>query len=186
MKYNSKYDRYVDYDFVIYYYDKNKDKLVQCCTQFDKDGYLIISVSKPKRTHVKVHRLIYETFVGEIPEGMVIDHINTERTDNRLENIRCVTVKENNNNTLTKKHLSEAQKGKPKSAEHRKKISESRKGKGIGNKNNRGKATSEFGIKFKEHFGICPYLNKDLYYYHRNWYKRHNNTCKWEDNHAEG
>jgi hypothetical protein len=53
--------------------------------------------------------------IGEIPEGMVIDHINTIRTDNRLENLRCVTHLENNNNPLTIKHqsLSAKRRGMP-------------------------------------------------------------------------
>lgn len=37
MKYNSKYDRYVDDDLVIYRYDKSKDKLVQCNQHITKD-----------------------------------------------------------------------------------------------------------------------------------------------------
>ena len=36
---------------------------------------------------------------GEIPEGMVIDHINGDTGDNRLENLRCVTRSENGHNT---------------------------------------------------------------------------------------
>ena len=48
-----------------------------------------------------VHRLVYEAFVGEIPEGYEIDHINTIRDDNRLSNLRCVTRKENHANPIT-------------------------------------------------------------------------------------
>lgn len=41
------------------------------------------------------HRLVYETFVGSIPQGMVIDHINGIKDDNRLENLRCISQSEN-------------------------------------------------------------------------------------------
>lgn len=59
-----------------------------------------------------VHRIIYETFVGEVPDGYEIDHINTIKTDYRLSNLRCVTPKENKNNPLTKEHLKKAMKGR--------------------------------------------------------------------------
>ena len=52
-----------------------------------------------------VHRLVYETFVGPIPEGMVIDHINADRDDNSVVNLRCVTHKENANNPITYERL---------------------------------------------------------------------------------
>ena len=52
-----------------------------------------------------VHRLVYETFVGPIPKGMVIDHINADREDNSVVNLRCVTYKENANNPVTYKRL---------------------------------------------------------------------------------
>lgn len=45
-----------------------------------------------------VHRLIAETFIGPIPKGMEVDHINRNRADNRLENIRIVTRSENHRN----------------------------------------------------------------------------------------
>lgn len=61
---------------------------------------------------MKIHRLVWETFVSKIPDGYEIDHINTVRTDNRLENLRCVTPKENRNNPLTLIHMSEAFKGR--------------------------------------------------------------------------
>lgn len=42
-----------------------------------------------------VHRLIWEHVNGPIPKGMHIDHINGVRDDNRIENLRLVTPKEN-------------------------------------------------------------------------------------------
>ena len=42
-----------------------------------------------------VHRIVYEAFVGPIPEGMQINHINEDKTDNRLENLNLMSPKEN-------------------------------------------------------------------------------------------
>ena len=79
MKYNEKYDLYLDDDFIIYYWDKNLDKLMQMPTRKDKDGYLLIKTKiGPKR----IHRLIYETFVGPIPDGYEIDHVDTNKDNN--------------------------------------------------------------------------------------------------------
>ena len=51
-----------------------------------------------------IHKIIWEAFKGKIPKGYQIDHINTIRNDNRLENLRIVTPKENCNNPLTIEH----------------------------------------------------------------------------------
>ena len=48
-----------------------------------------------KGKHYKAHRIIYEMHHGEIPEGMVIDHINGNKSDNRIENLQCVTDRYN-------------------------------------------------------------------------------------------
>jgi len=47
----------------------------------------------------RVHRLIWIWHNGEVPTGLVIDHINRVRTDNRIENLRVVTPSENARNT---------------------------------------------------------------------------------------
>lgn len=47
------------------------------------------------------HRIVWEAFFGEIPDNMEIDHINTKRDDNRLDNLRLVTHQQNCNNPST-------------------------------------------------------------------------------------
>src|SRR4030042_5419324 len=49
-----------------------------------------------------VHRLVLETFIGSCPEGKEACHNNGRRTDNRVENLRWDTRK--NNHEDKKKH----------------------------------------------------------------------------------
>lgn len=94
-----------------------------------KDGYLrLILCKENKHSTFLVHRLIAISFISNPDNKDYIDHINTIRDDNRVENLRWATKKENNNNPLTKNKMSESQKGKSIPEETRKKMSESSKG----------------------------------------------------------
>ena len=59
----------------------------------DSYGYLVATVGG--RVH-KVHRLIYAMFNDVMPA--VIDHINGDPADNRIENLRPATVQQNGYN----------------------------------------------------------------------------------------
>lgn len=159
MKYNAKYDRWVSKEGLIYRYDVKNDKLVLCKLSVSH-GYQTITCQQPKRCIVLVHRMVYETFNGVIPQGYEIDHINTIKTDNNLVNLRRVTHKENCNNPLTMKHLSESLKGKP--------------------PKHKGKGCSEFGRKFVEHYGFGVSENLKLYNQEYYYYWKNNKVCSWE------
>ena len=60
------------------------------------------------------------------------------------------------------------------------KIKVSKAMKGNSNNKKKGKTTSTFGRKFKEHYGITQYDNKPLYHKEYSWYRNHNNKCRWE------
>lgn len=44
------------------------------------------------------HRIIWELHFGPIPEGMVIDHIDRDKSNNRIENLRCTSQSSNMTN----------------------------------------------------------------------------------------
>ena len=87
------------------------------------NGYLTLILSKDgKQKGFMIHRLVYETFVGEIPQGMQVNHINEDKTDNRLENLNLMTPKENINWGTANERRSKAHTGKFVSKETREKL----------------------------------------------------------------
>lgn len=59
-------------------------------------GYPQVSLTKHnERATVRVHRLVYTAFVGDIPDDKGINHKNCVKDDNRIENLECITQKEN-------------------------------------------------------------------------------------------
>ena len=64
----------------------------------DKDGYLIIKI---KGKQYKAHRIAYCLYHGCFP-NMEIDHINRNKLDNRIENLRLATRTMNTRNVAEK------------------------------------------------------------------------------------
>ena len=63
-------------------------------------GYL--SVAIPYRKDCSIHRLVAEAFIPNPENKSCVDHINGNKLDNRIENLRWVSYKENSNNPNTK------------------------------------------------------------------------------------
>ena len=48
------------------------------------------------KIYILASHAVYSAWVGSIPDGMTIDHINGVSTDNRFENLRVLDFKTNN------------------------------------------------------------------------------------------
>lgn len=70
----------------------------------DRYGYLYVTI---KGRHKKVHRLVAEAFLENKDEKPCIDHIDRNKLNNHVSNLRFVTHKENSNNPRTIAHLKE-------------------------------------------------------------------------------
>lgn len=75
----------------------------------DKDGYMyyVLCYNGDRRT-VKAHRLVAEAWIPNPDNKPAVDHINGDRMDNRADNLRWVTNKENTNNPNTLPNLRRA------------------------------------------------------------------------------
>lgn len=63
----------------------------------NEEGYIRIRGSNGKE--YRAHRIIWSLFNGEIPEGMLIDHIDGNKQNNKIENLRLANRVQNNANS---------------------------------------------------------------------------------------
>lgn len=88
---------------------KRTGKVKVLSPQATKGGYLQVLLYKDgKKKRFYVHRLVVIAFIGDIPKGMVVNHLNEDKLDNRLSNLEVVTQKENINYGTRNERVAEA------------------------------------------------------------------------------
>lgn len=78
-----------------------KRKLI---TGYTRNGYIYVQINKKQKS---LHRLVAEAFLPNPNGKEQVDHLNGNRLDNRVKNLRWVTPKENSNNQHRIKRIKE-------------------------------------------------------------------------------
>lgn len=93
-----------------------------------KNDYLHISLYRNgKHKNYDTHRLVALAFISNPNNLPQVNHKDENKQNNKVDNLEWVTSKYNNNYGTRNEKASKVQKGKPKSDEHKQKISEARR-----------------------------------------------------------
>ena len=112
------------------------------------NGYCKIHICKNGKAHkTSIHRLEMLAFVPNVDNKPCIDHIDGNRENNCLYNLRWCTVKENMNNVVTTKKISLNRKGKTMAQKTKNKIARTNIGKTMGSENGKSKPVVQLNQK---------------------------------------
>lgn len=95
----------------VYYYEGKIKVLIK----HKRDGYIYVRLNcngnhLRKYFHCKVHRLVAEAFIPNPENKPCVDHIDTNKENNEVTNLRWSTLSENMRNQTTCHHRSEVMK----------------------------------------------------------------------------
>lgn len=83
-------------------------------TELDRYGYLKVVLSvNGKCSYKTVHRLVAETFIPNPMNYPTVNHINENKTDNRISNLEWVSVKANVNHGTRNERMAKSKCHKP-------------------------------------------------------------------------
>src|SRR5574343_108333 len=71
------------------------------CISKDHYGYWIVSLNNKQ---YKSHIIVWKISNGAIPDGLFIDHIDGDRSNNDIDNLRVVSRSTNNRNSSKRSH----------------------------------------------------------------------------------
>ena len=105
--YDGKYTITENGDVFSYTWGKKRKLKPQKASQ-SKKGYLQVRLFSPNKEDARrnakgikqgrlqyVHRLVYETFVGDIPKHLTVDHINGDTQNNHPSNLQLLPIRKN-------------------------------------------------------------------------------------------
>ena len=163
-------------DMVLLNYKISKEGLIKLNYDFGKisfvgkimspqinKGYLLIQLTiDGKRKAYRVHRLVWQTFVGDIPESYHIHHKDENKTNNNLDNLECLSASVHIHNTNSGENHPFF--GKKLSLIHRKNIGKARITKGIarGEKNGNSKLNWDIVREIRRLYANLDLSQRDL------------------------
>ena len=101
---------FVGTDLNIYSEKWGKLKKLNKC--INSNGYYIVGLWKEGKDYKKrVHRLIAKMFIKNPDDLPQVDHINHNKTDNRIENLRWVSGRDNDRNRSMNKNNTSGHQG---------------------------------------------------------------------------
>ena len=126
-------------------------------------GYLMVDLWK--NGNVKkgiIHRLVAQTYIPNPDNLPEIDHIDTNRQNNNVSNLRWCTRKENNNNPITRARISQKLTGTKRTPEQRERMKAAQqKAKPMLGKKHSAETLEKF--KKRKPSKICPVDMLDIY-----------------------
>jgi hypothetical protein len=144
---------------------RNQEKIMK--QKETRSGYLTIEFKRnKKRVYKQIHRLVAEAFLDTFNNDLIVDHIDMDKKNNCINNLRMATTQQNAANAHKKLKTSSRFKGvsieKSRLKKYKANITIDGKTITIGFFGNENEAAIEYDRKAIEYFGEFARTNKML------------------------